>query len=434
MALFCALFPILEGISNEYVAVGSTGLGAVVACVWIFESLFKGVRVNGGVVLFAFYLLWNGLSVNWTIDLQSTMDRVFGLGLSFVFYLMVSDTVRSRPEIVLVMRAFSYGVGILGLTAFYNLQQGVTYQSLYGRYSGAGFDPNNFAVTAASTVPMLLYLSRLSGPIGRLGHIGWVLALIVLCVASGSRSGTAAMIGALAGYFLFSLKISEWKNWVFYAAGAVAVVFFNLLLYIPEDSIERLMRSMEVGPEDDRVVLFHMAHAWGLENPMTGIGAGAFLSASGTFQPHNVLMGAFAELGIPGITMFGLFVAAHFLPLFRGKSLGPDDRLLRNVLAVSMGCVLVGLLTLNWEIRKPVYLIAGMLACFWSYKNIETTKAPNVAGGGGVGGPLMENGDGASMGRSIPRDPDRAAPAFDGGSSPFAWGTGSIPPAHVRPE
>jgi len=93
------------------------------------------------------------------------------------------------------------------------------------------------------------------------------------------------------------------------------------------------------------------------ENPVFGIGAGAFAGAvSGRFNTvaHNTYIGVLVEHGMVGLAIFLAIVIGL---LVRTRRYPPDERLLWRVV---IGSWMVLITSLSWENREFTWLIWGL--------------------------------------------------------------------------
>ncbi|MGV3771818.1 MAG: O-antigen ligase family protein [Verrucomicrobiales bacterium] len=362
ITFFVFIFPILEGYSNEVAAVGTVELGLLVTGIWFAESVMKGVRFGFNAALMLIFIGWHFLTVLWSVDHQSSLERAVAYVMTGLFYFMVYDVARSRRDIGQIFLAYALSLGVLGLTSLQNIVAGTTYSSLHGRYSAMGTDPNNFGIMVTSVIPLVLYLGSLKNKIARAASYFVVAALILIAVATGSRAAVIASALCISGYILLNLKIHEWPKLIpiLLLAGVLAAVGIEVL--VPAESLNRLENVLNREGEDDRWTVWMVALETGNKNPAFGIGTGAFLTMSGAYQIHNTFLSNFTEAGMVGLALYLMIWGFHSVPLLRNTV--PELAEMRNALLLSMGAILIGGLTLNWEVRKPLYLILALSAAF----------------------------------------------------------------------
>jgi O-antigen ligase len=103
----------------------------------------------------------------------------------------------------------------------------------------------------------------------------------------------------------------------------------------------------------------------------TGHGAGSFYYLNGINQAHNILVMSLLEVGVAGV----LLLLAIWVVQFKSLRAAGASRNLRNCLLFALMCVITGSLFLNWETRKGVFLVYGMIQAYSTY----TLKGPNAA-------------------------------------------------------
>ena len=233
------------------------------------------------------------------------------------------------------------------------------------RFAAGGADPNDLAMILALGLPMAWYL-------GMTYHrplIRWVcrayLPIALLAIAlTGSRGG---MLAGLTGLLIVPLAMTLSPGRLATAITMLVVSGALAMAYVPDKIVQRLATTgLEV--EDlslgGRFKLWKAGiYAFG-EKPVTGVGTSGFKAAvdpllgSATQVAHNSFVSVLVEQGVVGfalyMTMFvAVFVAVLELPRF--------ERRFALVLLVTL---LVAMMPLTWEDRKPVWIILAILLGF----------------------------------------------------------------------
>ena len=137
----------------------------------------------------------------------------------------------------------------------------------------------------------------------------------------------------------------------------------RLATLLAEDTTGNLHSRKQIWKSGLRVLLF--------ERPLIGVGAGAYPEAVrprlGTpaiaghqYVAHNTYLSVLVESGLIGFGLFALtiLVLAAFVWMMPST-----ERALCSVMLLVCG---VGVTTLTWEHRKPVWFIAALITTIWA--------------------------------------------------------------------
>ncbi len=328
---------------------------AVCALAVLMRRITSGERLRLGgapaVLLFA-YAAIVPLSMTWTISVPRTMEAISDTAKLMVVYvalLNALDTPR-RVRTFLVVGALATLAPSLGAIQRWvendNLVEG--YRTAWrGNYA----DPNRLAMGIVLLLPASI---ALAGQTRRL----WLKAALLLSaiatvaaiVLTHSRSGAIAMGIALLLTFLRGRRKA--RGVLLAISAAVA-----LLALAPQSfwtRSESIVDYQEDASFAGRERAYTMLQVIFSERPLTGVGAGAFLSAWDRFAPlsaggarliaHNIFMEILGELGLIALALFGLFSAWLSMRLWRaGRDpvLGVDARVILAGLVAYLVCELV---------------------------------------------------------------------------------------------
>ena len=365
LCVFALVFPVLEGFSNAVVPVGTRLLGVALACVWLAEVLVsRRIRIAAPVAIFALYLCWNALSVVWSYDPEASVQRVLELGQVFLLYWIVVDVARSVASIRRVALSYVCGVLGLGISAVVNIASGTTYSGYFGRFSAMGTDPNNFGVMLVSSIPLALAAAP-RGWFWRCLTAGYVACAALMVLATGSRGSLVALLVVVLGYSVLQLRArrSALRNLIVVVLAVSSVLYFAPDI-VPRGALDRLSTGFSEHDAGGRVAAWKLALTLGETHAVGGVGAGAFYPTSRRFLPvgmraHNTFLEAFAEVGLPGLLLFVLLWAWHV-----GLVWPRPHTALQFGILLSMLAIMVGSLSLNWVVRKPVYLMWGLAVAY----------------------------------------------------------------------
>lgn len=246
-----------------------------------------------------------------------------------VFYVLVASYCRSEKDLRFVVTAFLVCMVLYmghSLREYYNGR----HQWAMGTHRMIGVDlayndPNTFAATILYSLPMLIPF-WLDSPATRTRLlVGGYIALALTCILlTGSR--TAFVMTAILGSVGLIL-VSKHKLRIIIIGITVAVTAWSLL---PEDRRLRFMTVLDpsLGPANAqesaelRSVFFWQAVDLWQQNPLLGVGPGAFGSAMEHGMAPHVLYGeVISELGTGGVIAFLAIVATLILNYRRATNL-----------------------------------------------------------------------------------------------------------------
>jgi hypothetical protein len=206
----------------------------------------------------------------------------------------------------------------------------------YGVRAGysASYDPNDFAFVLSGLLPLVITFGIVSRGVKRLVYFGIAGLAIIAMLLTQSRGGfLGLMIDVVAMTFLLPVarrgrlqfRTSIWG--VAGRAGLLALVGLIAWHSLPENTRARLDTVSELGSDYNsdisqggRLAIWSRNLPLILERPW-GFGAGSFqavdgLYAGGKFRaPHNTLVQALIELGIPGFLLFISTIVSSMLYL-----------------------------------------------------------------------------------------------------------------------
>ena len=328
-------------------------------------------RPNLVLMLAAAFVLWNALTWLWSIAPAETEAKALTLGQLLVMVWLIWELCGTAARETALMAAYVAGAAVSSALTILRFEQGL--QTYYRRYAAVGFEPNDLGLTVALSIPLALHLAlRGRGPL-RWAWRGAVALAITAILLSASRT---ALVVSLAGfgYALWTWRRSDLSQKL------SCLVLLGLLvlgpLYLtPISSRQRLATRLA---EDTTWTLHSRTQIWkaGLrvflfERPLRGVGAGAYPEAVrprlGTpaiaghrYVAHNTYLSVLVESGPIG---FGLF-ALTILTLMAFVWMMPStERALWSVMLLVCG---VGVMTLTWEHRKPVWFIAALIMTAWA--------------------------------------------------------------------
>jgi O-antigen ligase len=322
--------------------------------VWPNKGMLSN-RLHAGLVGFTVALAFCWLASPYR-DQERCSNTIESYLKVALFYVLVVTSVRDEKSLRLLLSLFLISVGsymahslLEYINGRYEFRQGIT------RMVGVDVtyaDPNAFASTVLLSLPLTLpfWSSTRSAPVRALLAV-FTLGACTCILLTGSRAGYVG----LAIFALCCLMFTRSKIRMFIL---LAVAVMLLIAFAPSALQDRFLTLVDptYGPANaqesaqGRIGGFVEGfHLWD-ENPLVGVGPGAFLYAGGSgYNSHNVYGQVVSELGIVGVVAFaGLLAcfALNWLETRRHYRNRKPDFLYHVSRAVSL-CILL-LLFMGW--------------------------------------------------------------------------------------
>jgi O-antigen ligase len=349
------------------------GVGTVSRVVGLLACVCAGIvlflsgrmrRLTAFHTLLALYLLWNVVSLVWSIDPEFSRLRLSTLlQLAVLVWLMWEFTERPEHQRRL-MQAYVLGASIAAvgtLMAFYAGRE-VTYM----RFAAAGFDPNDLCVILSLGIPLAWYLAVTERWKWLcVGYCTYLPLALFAAVLTASRGGLLACVVACAFVALMVPRLSPGvKLTAVFLLVATAGI---LVTQIPPSSLERLAsvgREIASGSMSERRDIWQSGLQVFWRHSLLGVGVGGFSASNYKLNPHvptgvvahNSFLSIMVELGIIGLILFVLAIVAA------GKMIRTYPPMAYVLWLVMLLTWAVGAFSLTFEHRKPTWVIFGLLA------------------------------------------------------------------------
>lgn len=322
--------------------------------------------VAGGALLLLFAMV--GLSASWSWWPKFSFDT-FTDGLKYLaIFMLVVNTVDSETRLSRTIRVLALASCIPAFGAIWSHAHGEhLVEGDRAGWIGIFGNPNDLAYHLVVGVAMLLAAS--SAATTRARRICWWALLAPVLYAILLTQSRGGMLAACAvGLFWALRSIRRAPLILGLAFTAAALVFMS-----PNNPWrERTQEATAYGVDQSargRIDAWRTGLEMVAARPLTGVGAGAFMIAWPDFAPgdagnvrseHNTFIQLIAELGIPGLLLFSIALAAGALGISRaGRAVGCLGPFARGI-----QCGLVGFAVSSiwggdaWT--WPIYLLLGM--------------------------------------------------------------------------
>ena len=312
----------------------------------------------------AAYVLWVGLSSIWSVNPNATANRLETYAQLFLLYCIIWDLFLTKNESDLGLLAYICGTYVAALSTLRNFLTGAVYSSMsQTRYTSfQKIDPNSMGVLMALSIPMAWWLIQESD-IGRRRHWLRILLYAYIPVATFSilltASRTALITTVIAFLFIStSVKRLGWGRGILTVAFLI-VAIWGVTRLVPAASFSRLGQldeSVEQGNLTGRVDIWREGIQVIYENPLLGVGSGAFPSVNPTGQAaHNLIISVWTETGLIGLAIYLTIIFLALWNAFHHKS---REALFWSTLLLIW---FIGSFSLNWEYRKQTWLLFSLV-------------------------------------------------------------------------
>jgi O-antigen ligase len=327
-------------------------------------------RPNAALLLAILFVAWSAASWLWSLDPSATVRRMRTFAELLAMMWLIWNECCTPERQRHLMQAYVFGALTASGIAFWRYLH--HHQTYYLRYAASGFDPNDFGLVLAISVPLALYLAlRERGP-RRWIYLASVPALMAAVLLTASRASLIATFVAFT-FAIFAWRAAD-RTFRVVSVALVAALGLSLVRFAPAPQRNRLAT---IPTEITRGTLHDRTRIWksGLkafkQHRMLGVGSGAYpaavepwlgkpMVAGFQYVAHNTFLSVLVECGIVGLAIYGLLLATLLLFIL---TLPPVERSLWLVVAASWA---VGVFTLTWEHYKPTWLIMAMITTAWA--------------------------------------------------------------------
>jgi len=370
--VFVVSIPLEKAIMVPGVGTISRLLGTGVFAMGVLTVLLRrSVRPpNVALFLAALFVLWAGLTYFWSLDPSETQRRFFTFAQLLVMLCLVWEFCRDRGRQAWLIGAYICGTALAAVDTLIRFSQGQ--QTYYERYAASGFEPNDFGVTVALSIPLGLYMAaRTRGGIAWLYRAFVVLAICAVCLTV-SRTALIATVIAFSFVPLTWRRSSNSQR----IAGIVLALLLvpGVLYFTPRPSLQRIAETtteITSGTFHGRTAIWKSGLRAFRGHVIAGVGAGAYPEAvqpwigthpvpASRYVAHNTFLSVLVECGLIGFGVYALLLGVLALYTWMMPSV---ERVLWAVMLVVWAA---GVTTLTWEHRKPGWLFFGLIMTEWA--------------------------------------------------------------------
>lgn len=341
-------------------------LGLAVGAFWLATVLVTGRfrRPSSFHIAVALFVLWNAVSVFWSADADKSVAQVATWVQLFILVLILWDLYTTRAALLAGLQAYVLGAYIAVGSAMANYFTGSPFYSHYQRFSPAEkTNPDGFGFILVLAIPIAWYLASSAnttrtGRLMKLVNFAYIPVAFLGIALSGTRTAMIAAIPAMA-FGVASLGRLR------LAARIVVFLLLTLavLTFLPEvQSLRSFQRfnttitELTQGDLNQRLGVWREGLASFAEHPVTGVGSNMYRSVNSLGKlGHNSFISVLVELGLIGLTLFGIIVTIVVIQAWDHPKW--DKRFWLTILVIWV----IGSSTLTWEHRKTTWLFLGLI-------------------------------------------------------------------------
>jgi O-antigen ligase len=319
-------------------------------------------RTTGSFLLIAAFAFWRCLSFLWTAAPEATLIEIQTIIQMVAMVWLLHQLAFSQKRLLAVTQAYVLGTLVSACDTIYQYLLGINPVG-QSRFTATGFDPNELALMLVLSFPLSLYLASSTR---RLSLIWLYRVQLMLAATAVFLTASRGPVLAASGLLLFLpavfFRSSEKQKAALVAVAVIAAAV--VLSLVPAASWKRLGTigaQVETGTFNDRTIIWEAGLGVFRQNPIIGIGAGAFStvvhnSTGVSYVAHNTFLSILVEQGLIG---FGLFLALLIYSIRSCLHMPRFERALWLTMLMTMS---IGIFSLTWEYRKPIWLIFGLIS------------------------------------------------------------------------
>jgi O-antigen ligase len=295
----------------------------------------------------------------WTEDPERTARRVVSyLGL-FLMTLLFHQTSRSWQTHLFILKCLVAGCAVSVAGLAWNFARGVATGD--DRYTAPGFDPNDLGAQLALSVPIAAYLA-FKAPKGAIWFRLYLPFAVVGVLLTASRAALV-VLGLVSLYPLLGLLRRAKRR----KLGVIAAVLLSMVAVhytTPSISFQRLATIVDEFERRDlngRFAVWDNGMDLFWENPIIGVGGGAFSSAvrgGSQIAAHNAYLEVLVEHGTAGLLFFLAIILSLFVQVRRFPG---DERMLWWIVLAALAVLIT---TLSWENREMTWMLWALCTSF----------------------------------------------------------------------
>jgi O-antigen ligase len=360
----------------------SRAFGLATLATMLLVTLLNGrIRRPDRVLLSAIaFGSWSAMSLLWTHGVNGTIASVFSYLQLIVLVAIVRESVKTPRQQEALFLAFVLGCFVPMAGLLYNFHSNVRL-SMTDRFSAGQINADDLGLTLVVGLPLAWHVIRQRRGAPRAIAVVYFVLAPISTLLTGTRGAFLAGIVALSIVPLtMNTRVSVGS--MARAAVLLAVVGVAMAFVVPATSWQRITSISTELLDGGRLTGRREIWSAGLQmlpaHPYIGFGAGAFGRATQNLlntdrtTGHNFFLTMAVELGGIGL------VLALFLLLAIASTIVRLPSRERTLWSIVMLTWLIGVMSVNWEVRKTTWLLFGFVAAHGSLEPARRRAATSV--------------------------------------------------------
>lgn len=356
------------------IQISGIGIGSLSSILGIMVIFFTGLLTfeRGYVkqlhithlLLFILFIFLTFLSLIWSINIDSTFNRLLVFIQLFITILAYGQIVDTKKDNLKMIDAFLLGTVVIVIAMLFNFIQGDLYAS--ARYSALGRGPITNALLLCLGIPFAWYsLKNSKGKIRKNLILLYIISSVFCILITGSRTAFIGLLPVIF-YFIMYMKTSLVRK--IYIGMILGVSLIVVLYFIPDNTLERLFATGEALTEGN---FTGREDIWGyginifMDNKLFGIGVMTYALAmepllGKTMAAHNIFITVLVEQGLLGIIFLLLLLAYVLLKIWK-----LPEKEKRLCLVIFMIWLISAASQSYWEAQKSSWFIWGLFISYF---------------------------------------------------------------------
>jgi O-antigen ligase len=361
-----------DAVSLPVIGSLSRAVGLVALAAGVLGTILRGrIRRLDWVFLCAIALgVWSAMSLLWTNSFDATLTMAFSYAQLVVLVAIVREFVRTPAQQESLLGAFLLGCFVPMAGLLYNYQANVQI-TMADRFSATRINADDLGLTLVIGIPIAWHIIRHRRGISRAVAMVYFILAPLATLLTATRG---AFVAGLVAFSIVPLTANARLSVTSMARAALLLVIVGAAAtaVVPETSWQRIGSIATELLEGGQLTGRRDIWSAGLEvfptHPYIGFGAGSYGRATQNLlntditAGHNFFLTLAVELGLVGLFVAGSLLVATAVAIVRMPS---SERILWGIVMLTW---LVGVMSVNWEIRKTTWLLFGFVAAHGTFQ------------------------------------------------------------------
>jgi O-antigen ligase len=397
---FVFSIPWENAIQIGHIGRASKALGYLTVIVWGLGVLAnKRLRKPDSLQqAYLLFLIWNGLTLYWSLDPAATVDAFVTYLETFGLLLLFWDLYDRELLVKAALQAYVIGAFVAAGSVIVNYLTAPPVRfAEHERISALGYKTDGIALVVAVAAPAAWYLAAHPGarerPVSaRALNYAYIPVAVLAVAMTGTRGASIAGIPT-ALFILWSLRSVTLRTRVA-ALGAAVIAGVALVQFAPSGQLDRIATVSDLGEQTPQGALGGRAEIWRdsaqvfVEHPIAGVGTDAHRAAvaprleqrsaykKAEKEAHNTYVSVLTETGVVGFLLFAFIIGCVL------RCLRQHSNWERWFWSVQMSVLAIGAMTLSLEDSKSLWLMTALTVASAAAARTGEARLPDVPRGG----------------------------------------------------